>query len=327
MGQVCRSSWCEDCVGPLSPILLRPLCAMQKRISFVEVSAIQQRPGPCPLRGVGGAKLVLGLSRVVPAGRLVVAANTGDDFEHLGLEISPDIDTFLYTLAGLDNPNTGWRRRGETWTFMVALEALGGETWFRLGDGDIAIHIERTRRLRARESPSPITAEFSRRLGVATRIVPMSDDKVRTRIRTPDTWLDFQKYFDRCESEVLEVAFEGAVSAKLHPDLLATITDPKLRAIVICPSNPFISIEPILAVPGRREALDKSDAPIIGVAPIIAGRTLKGPTAKMMRELGMPVSAAAVARHYVNLLTLISSISQMQSARRISRSIPWSPRH
>jgi LPPG:FO 2-phospho-L-lactate transferase len=254
--------------------------------------------------GVGGAKLVLGLSRVVPAGRLVVAANTGDDFEHLGLEISPDIDTLLYTLAGLDNPDTGWGRRGETWTFMAALEALGGETWFRLGDRDLATHIERTRRLRRGESLSQITADFSRRLGVATRIAPMSDDKVRTRIRTPDTWLDFQKYFVkyRCKPEVLEVAFEGAASAKPHPHLLAAIADPKLRAIVICPSNPFISIEPILAVPGMREALYKSDAPIIGVSPIIAGRALKGPTAKMMRELGMQVSAAAVARHYGNLL-------------------------
>src|SRR6188768_3896939 len=152
--------------------------------------------------GVGGAKLALGLYRVLPPDTLTVIANTGDDFEHLGLQISPDLDTLLYTLSGQDNPELGWGRRGETWTFMAALEALGGETWFRLGDGDLATHVERTRRLKAGESLSAITADFCRRLGIAARIVPMSDDPVRTRLRLAagrkeDAWLDFQDYFVR----------------------------------------------------------------------------------------------------------------------------------
>jgi LPPG:FO 2-phospho-L-lactate transferase len=254
--------------------------------------------------GVGGAKLALGLSRVVPPGKLVVIANTGDDFEHLGLSISPDIDTLLYTLAGIDNQETGWGRRDETWAFMAALEALGGETWFRLGDRDLAIHVERTRRLRAGEPLSRITAHFGRRLGLAARVLPMSDDPVRTRVLTPEGWLDFQQYFvrHRCMPKVVELSFAGAASANPHPDFLAAVADAALRAVVICPSNPFISIEPILAIPGVRESLRACRAPVIGVAPIIGGRAVKGPTAKMMQELGLDVSAAAVACRYGDLL-------------------------
>ncbi len=147
----------------------------------------------------------------------MVVANTGDDFEHLGLSISPDIDTLMYVLAGLDDPQRGWGRRDETWTFMAALAALGGETWFQLGDGDLATHVERTRRLAAGESLSAITADFCRRLGIATRIVPMTDDTVRTRLRTTEGWLDFQDYFvrRRCEPVVLELAYDGAPAARI----------------------------------------------------------------------------------------------------------------
>ena len=203
--------------------------------------------------GVGGAKLALGLYRILPPDTLTVVANTGDDFEHLGLSISPDLDTLLYTLSGQDNPELGWGRRGETWTFMAALEALGGETWFRLGDGDLATHVERTRRLKAGESLSAIIDDFRRRLGIRARLLPMSDDQVRTRLRTEAGWLDFQDYFVRlrCEPVVRELAFAGAETARPHPDFLAALADPQLRAVVICPSNPFISIDPILAVPGR----------------------------------------------------------------------------
>ena len=237
--------------------------------------------------GIGGAKLALGLSRVLPPGALTVVANTGDDFEHLGLCISPDIDTLIYTLAGLDNPQTGWGRRDETWTFMAALEAIGGETWFRLGDGDLAIHVERTRRLHAGETLSHITGDVCRRLGIATRILPMSDDRVRTRVRTAEGWLDFQDYFVRlkCAPEVREIAFEGVAAARPLPEFMAALADPRLRAVVLCPSNPFISIEPILAIPGVREELMACAAPVIAVSPIIGGRAVKGPTAKMMREL------------------------------------------
>jgi len=250
--------------------------------------------------GVGGAKLALGLARVLPPGRLMVVGNTGDDFEHLGFAVSPDLDTLLYTLAGLDNPETGWGRRGETWTFMAALEALGGETWFRLGDGDLATHVERTRRLRAGESLSEIIDDFRRRLGIDAAIVPMSDDAVRTRVRTADGWLDFQDYFVRRQSmpRVLDLAFVGAEAARPNRDFLAALADSTLRAVVICPSNPLISIGPILELPGVRAALDAAAAPVVAVAPIIAGRAVKGPTAKMMVELGLEASAAAVARRY-----------------------------
>ncbi len=256
--------------------------------------------------GVGGAKLALGLYRILPPDRLTIIANTGDDFEHLGLAISPDLDTLLYTLSGQDNPELGWGRRGETWNFMAALEALGGETWFRLGDGDLATHVERTRRLKAGESLSAITDDFRRRLGIAAHLVPMSDDPVQTRLRTPDGWLDFQDYFVRlrCAPAISELAFAGAETSRPHPEFLAALTDPALRLVVICPSNPFISIDPILAVPGIRAALRECRAPVVAVSPIIAGKAVKGPTAKMMAELGLPVDAATVARHYGDILDL-----------------------
>ena len=254
--------------------------------------------------GVGGAKLALGLSNIVPPGKLTVVANTGDDFEHLGLHISPDTDTLLYTLAGLDNPKTGWGRRDETWTFMEALAALGAETWFRLGDGDLAVHVERTRRLRAGEPLSHIIRDFADRLGVRASIVPMTDDRVRTRVLTAEGWLDFQRYFveQQCRPEVVGFSYDGAATATPHPDIIAAITRPDLRAIVICPSNPFISIEPILALPGMRKALQESTAPIVAVAPIIGGKAIKGPTAKMMSELGLEVGAETVAKRYGELL-------------------------
>ena len=239
--------------------------------------------------GVGGAKLALGLYRVLPPGALTVVANTGDDFEHLGLAISPDLDTLLYTLAGIDNPATGWGRRDETWNFMAALERLGGETWFKLGDGDLATHVERTRRLAAGESLSQITDDFRRRLGISARLLPMSDDPVRTRLLTAEGWLDFQDYFVRrqCAPIVREIAFAGAAAARPHPDFLAALADPALRMVVICPSNPLISIDPILSLPGVREALRACRAPVVAVSPIIGGKAVKGPTAKMMAELGL----------------------------------------
>jgi LPPG:FO 2-phospho-L-lactate transferase len=254
--------------------------------------------------GVGGAKLALGLQRVLPPGKLTVIANTGDDFEHLGLSISPDLDTLLYTLANLDNRETGWGRSGESWNFMAALEVLGGETWFRLGDKDLATHVERTRRLLAGETLSEITAAFCRRFGVATRILPMSDDKVRTRVATVEGWLDFQDYFVRrhCEPRINSIAFDGARQAQPHPQFLAALADPALRAVVICPSNPFISIEPILALPGIVAALHAANAPVVAVAPIIGGRAVKGPTAKMMQELGIEASADAIAQRYGDLI-------------------------
>ena len=254
--------------------------------------------------GIGGAKLALGLYRVLPPDTLTVVANTGDDFEHLGLMVSPDLDTLLYTLAGIDNPETGWGRRGETWTFMTALEALGGETWFKLGDGDLATHVERTRRRREGERLAAITDDFRGRLGIAARLLPMSEDEVRTRLLTQEGWLDFQDWFVRlhCEPVVREIAFAGAEAARPHPDFLAALAADDLRLVVICPSNPLISIDPILSVPGVREALRACRAPVVAVSPLIAGEAVKGPTAKLMAELGLPVATAAVARHYRDFL-------------------------
>ncbi len=254
--------------------------------------------------GIGGAKLALGLARVLAPENLLVIANTGDDFEHLGLSISPDIDTLMYTLAGLDNPELGWGRRDETWSFMETLAALGGAEWFRLGDRDLAVHVERTRRLHAGEPLSAITADFCRRLGVGPRVLPMSDDPVRTQLHTDEGRLDFQDYFVRlrCRPVVREINFVGAANARPHPDFLATLTDERLRAVIICPSNPFISVEPILAVPGVRAALAACPAPVLAVSPIIGGRAVKGPTAKMMSELGITPGVAAVAERYRDLL-------------------------
>jgi len=254
--------------------------------------------------GVGGAKLVLGLSRVLDPAKLTVIANTGDDFLHLGLAISPDIDTILYTLAGLVDPERGWGRRDETWKFMEAIEQLGGETWFRLGDADLALHVERTRRLAAGATLSDITAHLARRLGVGPRILPMSDDPVRTRLGTAEGWLDFQDYFvrRRCEPLVREIRYEGADAAAPSAAALAALRDPRLRAIIIGPSNPLLSIGPLLAVPGIRAALANRSAPVVAVSPIIAGKAVKGPTAKMMRELGLPATAEEVARGYAGLI-------------------------
>jgi LPPG:FO 2-phospho-L-lactate transferase len=254
--------------------------------------------------GIGGAKLALGLYRILPRAALTVVANTGDDFEHLGLAISPDCDTLLYTLAGLDNPDLGWGRRDETWTFMKALESLGGETWFKLGDGDLATHVERTRRLAAGESLSQITDDFRRRLGIGARLLPMTDGRVRTRLLTEIGWLDFQDYFVRrhCAPTVREIAFSGADRAQPQAGFLQALADPNLKAVVICPSNPFISIDPILAMPGVCEALRRTPALVVAISPIIGGKAVKGPSAKMMAELGLPVSAAAVARHYRDII-------------------------
>lgn len=254
--------------------------------------------------GVGGAKLALGLSRAMAPEDLTIVANTGDDFEHLGLSISPDLDTLLYTLADIANPETGWGRRDETWNFMNEQKAFGGETWFRLGDKDLKLHVERTRRLAAGETLSRITHDLCRRYRIAAQLLPMSDDRVRTRINTGEGWLDFQDYFvrRRCEPIISAIDFAGAATARPHPAFLAALADPALRAIVICPSNPFISVEPILALPGVRAALQAARTPVIAVAPIIGGKAVKGPTAKMMRELGIEVSAAAVGQRYGDLL-------------------------
>lgn len=254
--------------------------------------------------GIGGAKLALGLYRVLDPGALHVIINTGDDFEHLGLHISPDVDTVTYTLAGINNPDTGWGRKDETWTFMQALGELGGDTWFSLGDRDLAIHVERTRRLRAGESLSRITGDFAGRFSITARLVPMSDEPIRTVVETDEGDLSFQEYFVRmkCRPIVRNIRYDGADRTGSPRDAIQLLHQQGLRAVVVCPSNPFLSIDPILAVPGLREALAHCRAPVIAVSPLIGGRAVKGPTAKIMDELSIPATAAAVAEHYGGLL-------------------------
>ena len=254
--------------------------------------------------GVGGAKLVLGLYRVLAPAELTIIANTADDFEHLGLSISPDLDTLMYTLAGISNPETGWGRAGETWTFMQALEQLGGESWFRLGDADLATHIERTEGLKAGRRLSEITDTLCRRLCVDARLLPMTDDPVRTMVRTSEGLIPFQQYFVKlgCEPVVRGFEFEGIEAAQPNPELFELVRDRRLRALIICPSNPFISIDPVLALPGVRAALKSCAAPVVAVSPIIGGRAVKGPIAKMMNEMGISPSSAEVAAYYGSLL-------------------------
>jgi LPPG:FO 2-phospho-L-lactate transferase len=254
--------------------------------------------------GVGGARLANGLARILPPGELTVIVNTGDDFQHLGLHVSPDPDTVMYTLAGLNDTERGWGLAGETFACMEAVGRLGGEDWFALGDRDLATHIERTRRLAGGETLSAITADFARRLGITQSILPMSDDKVQTRLHTAEGVLAFQDYFvrRRCEPAVTGLEFAGAAVASPSPGLAALMRSGEPRGIVICPSNPFLSIEPILAVPGIRDWLRNRAVPCVAVSPLIGGKAVKGPAAKMLAELGMQATPQAIAARYEGLI-------------------------
>lgn len=254
--------------------------------------------------GVGGAKLAVGLRELLGPDELAFLVNTGDDFEHLGLHVSPDLDSLMYALADLSNPDTGWGRRGETWQFIETLRELGGETWFNLGDRDLAVHVQRTQRLREGATLTAVTRELNEALGTRHRVYPMSDDPVPTLVHTTQGPLAFQHYFvrERCAPGVTGFEFAHAAEARPQPEVLAMLADPALTGIILCPSNPYVSIDPILAVPGMRDALCASAAPVVAVSPIVAGLALKGPTAKMMAELAVPSTATAVAAHYGDLL-------------------------
>lgn len=246
--------------------------------------------------GVGGAKLAAGLAQRLGA-QLTVCCNTGDDMRHLGLHISPDIDSVLYALGGLADGGRGWGRSDESWAFMDALGALGGETWFKLGDRDLALHVLRSARLAAGEPLSAVTAAIAERLGITASVAPMSDDAVATFVQTRDGALAFQHYFVReaCRPAVSAFEYRGAEQAQPSPPVARALADSALRAIVLCPSNPYVSLGPILAIPAIDEALRRRRVPAVAVSPIIAGRALKGPADKMMRELGVEPRAAAVA--------------------------------
>ncbi len=254
--------------------------------------------------GVGGAKLARGLAEVLSPEQLLVVANTADDFCHLGLSISPDLDSVMYALADKNDSERGWGLAGESWQAMDALAALGGDTWFRLGDKDLATHLWRSQLLRDGHSLSEVSRLLCTASGVAHRLVPMSDDPVRTLVDTVKGELGFQSYFvrEQCEPKVRGFRFDGIEEAKPAQELMAWLADETLAAIVICPSNPFVSVDPILQLEGVREAMMHSAAPVIAVSPIVGGLAVKGPAAKMMEELSMPVSADAVATWYDSLL-------------------------
>ena len=250
--------------------------------------------------GVGGAKLAHGLAMQLPPEELFVVVNTGDDFVHLGMNISPDLDTVMYWMAGLNDATRGWGLAGETWNFMASLERLGGPTWFRLGDRDLATHVERTQRLSRGGRLSDVTAHLCERLHVRHRIAPMTDEYVHTIVHTSEGALEFQDYFVRrkCEPRVLHVEFQGVQHALPSPAFSAALTRDDLAAIVICPSNPLLSVEPILAIRGVRPRIEKHYAPVIAVSPIVGGYAIKGPAAKIFRELGLEPSALGIAQYY-----------------------------
>jgi len=257
--------------------------------------------------GVGAARFLDGLARVIAPEELFIVGNTGDDVEIHGLHVSPDLDTVMYTLAGLSDPKRGWGLRGDTFRCLEALGRLGAENWFQLGDRDLATHIYRTRRLRCGAALSAVTAELAAALGVRAKIVPVTDGPLRTWIEVAEGALDFQTYFVRrhARDRVLGVRFEGREHARPAPGVLEAIRG--AAGVIVCPSNPIISIGPILAVPGIREALRDCRAPVAAITPIVAGRALKGPAAAMLESLGMRASAAQVAelyRDFVNAFVL-----------------------
>jgi LPPG:FO 2-phospho-L-lactate transferase len=254
--------------------------------------------------GVGGAKLARGLAAVLAKGQLSIVANTGDDFDYWGLRVCPDLDSVMYALADLNDQKRGWGVRDESWRTQTAMHRLGGDEWFQIGDQDLATHLLRTQGLATGDTLTSITAQMCRRLGIAQQLLPMAEQTVSTKVNTDKGWLEFQEYFvrDQCEPEIRELAFAGIENAQLNPAVAELLSSDELEVIIICPSNPFVSIDPILSIPGCRQMLKNAAAPVIAISPIVAGRAIKGPAAKMMRELNMPITAAAVASYYGDLL-------------------------
>ncbi|HZB96565.1 MAG TPA: 2-phospho-L-lactate transferase [Herpetosiphonaceae bacterium] len=253
--------------------------------------------------GVGGAKLAHGLYQALVPDALTVIVNTADDFTYWGLRVSPDLDTVMYTLAGIANENTGWGVADETWSALDAAGRLGGETWFRIGDRDLATHVLRTEALRAGKSLTAVTAEFAARLGIHGRLLPMTDAAVATMIETPDGWLAFQDYFVRRQHRdpVRAIRLDGIEQAEATDDARQAIESADL--IIFCPSNPIVSIGPILSLPGVQDLLKNHSVPRVAVSPIVGGKALRGPADTMLSALGHDSSALGVARLYQDLLT------------------------
>lgn len=250
--------------------------------------------------GIGGAKLVLGLQQAIAGDALDVIVNTGDDFEHLGLPICPDLDTLIYTLAGIVNPETGWGMADESWEFMAALEELNGDTWFRLGDRDLATHIKRGQLLASGNTLSAATRLLCEAAGLDINICPMSDDPVRTHINTGSEALEFQDYFVRKKAGPVarSISYAGSEEASASAGALAALNSEDLAAVFISPSNPWLSIDPILSLSDIESTIINNSAPVVAVSPIVGGNAIKGPTAKLMREFNLEVSALSIAEHY-----------------------------
>ena len=254
--------------------------------------------------GVGGAKLAAGLAQTLAPDELLTVANTGDDFRHLGLHIAPDLDSVMYALAGIENRDAGWGVADEGWRFMESLRRLGGETWFQLGDRDLATHVMRSELLAAGHSLAEATAALCASLGIRHRLTPMSDDAVRTVVLSDAGELPFQRYFvqRRCEPVVRGFRFDGAEAARPATAFADALRRADLAAVVLCPSNPYLSIDPILSLRGVRAALRRRTAPTVAVSPLVGGRALKGPAAKIMRELGVAADVLGIAEHYRGLI-------------------------
>ena len=252
--------------------------------------------------GVGGAKLVDGLYRVLPANTFTAIVNTGDDFVHLGLPVSPDIDSLLYLLSGQANREQGWGREGDTWNFMTAVKRLGGPDWFNLGDGDLALHVLRGEALREGRTLTQVTGQFAAAWSLSLAVYPMTDAPVETWLETDEGRLSFQDYFvaRRCRPTVRSISYEGAAKASPSPEVLDALRN--ASAIVLAPSNPWLSVDPILAIPAIRRALEQRRVPVLAVSPLVRGSAVKGPTAKLMAELGIEPSNASIARHYAGLV-------------------------
>lgn len=277
--------------------------------------------------GVGGAKLALGLEHVLGE-RLSVVVNVADDFEHLGLHISPDLDTVLYTLGGQSDLERGWGRSGETWNFMDSLKQIGGESWFLLGDRDLALHVERTRRKANGESLTAIAADIASRFGIRAKVLPVTDDRLRTLVATNEGELEFQRYFveRRCEPVVSRIRFLGTEKVRMTTEVSRALQADDLHLIVICPSNPYLSVDPVLAVPGLTDRIRAARVPVIAISPIIGGQAVKGPTRKIMDELNLAPTNAEIARHYTGLIDgLVVDTSDAAEARDLGIAIHSAP--
>ena len=255
--------------------------------------------------GVGGAKLCVGLSKILNAYEIAFVVNTGDDFIHLDFPICPDLDSLMYALSAENNEELGWGRKGETWNFLRSFAELGGENWFQLGDRDLAIHVMRKQLLREGLTLSEVTSELYQRFGISHAVLPMTNEQVATKIQSQGELKSFQKYFvrEKCEPKIEKIVYHGSEHAKPVPAVLEKLKDPNLSGVIICPSNPFLSIDPILSLETIKSALLGLDVPVIAVSPIIHGSAVKGPTDKIMAELGFNQSALGVAEHYDNLIT------------------------